>query len=437
MNKKKLLAVNLNEFNLNFLKYGAIKYECIYIKRFLSLKNIKTFSEDKIQDKNLDPWVQNISINSGKKSKNHKIFNLGEKIPKNLFQIWDYLSKKKINSAVWGPMNTNFKNSKFIKLFLPDPWNNQSTVKPKELSSFYKLARTYAQNYTQRKNKVKTIYLLNSAIYLINSRVILNLFSHFNIFFLIFIKKRFKNYFLFFLFDIISLYLFKNLTKSKKINFSLIFLNSLAHFQHNNWDNKYEEKDYFLLTDIIFKIIFEISTKYDSLIIYNGFSQKKIKPEFILRPIDPKSFFKSYGIKFYKFHSNMTNGAILTFKNSDELKDQLKKIKQINIFGYQLYETKILKNNDLFCRIQVRSKKNRFDLFSKKEILKNLFYEKEKKLLKKKIDSNYQKFINNIKFIKSTSKHVPGGELFYKGINLKHKKIENIKIYELIKKFYI
>ena len=39
--------------------------------------NIKTFSEDKVQDKNLDPWVQNISINSGKKSKDHKIFNLG------------------------------------------------------------------------------------------------------------------------------------------------------------------------------------------------------------------------------------------------------------------------------------------------------------------------------------------------------------------------
>ena len=74
MNKKKLLAINLNEFNLNFLKYGAIKYECINIEKLLNLKNIKTFSEDKVQDKNLDPWVQNISINSGKKSKKQKTF---------------------------------------------------------------------------------------------------------------------------------------------------------------------------------------------------------------------------------------------------------------------------------------------------------------------------------------------------------------------------
>ena len=146
MNKKKLLAINLNEYNLDFLIYGARKYDCYNIKKFLKLKSIKTFSIDKVQDKDLDPWVQNISINTGKKSKKHKIFNLGEYIPKNIVQIWDYLSTKNIISAIWGPMNTNFKNNKFIKVFLPDPWNNQNKVKPKELNNFYKLARNYAQN---------------------------------------------------------------------------------------------------------------------------------------------------------------------------------------------------------------------------------------------------------------------------------------------------
>ena len=50
-------------------------------------------------------------MNTGKKSKEHGIFNLGEQIPKNLIQVWDYLSKKRIKSAIWGPMNTNFKNN--------------------------------------------------------------------------------------------------------------------------------------------------------------------------------------------------------------------------------------------------------------------------------------------------------------------------------------
>ncbi len=432
MSKKKLLAINLNEFNLDYIKYGAKKYDCKNIKNFLKLKYISTFSSDKIQDKDLDPWVQNVSMNTGKKSKEHGIFNLGEQIPKNLIQVWDYLSKKRIKSAIWGPMNTNFKNNKFIEVFFPDPWNNQNIVKPKELKSFYNLARNYAQNYTQQNNKFSFIYFLNSIIYLFYSGVIFKLLRNINLFFFIFLKKGFRNYFLFFLFDIISLYIFENLTKNKNINFSLIFLNSLAHFQHNNWDNRLEEKDYFLFTDLIIKIIFEISKKYDSLIIYNGFSQKKIKPEYLLRPINPKNFLNSYGIKFNKFHSNMTNGAILSFKNNRNLNNQLKKIKKINLYGYQLFEAKIIKNNQVFCRIQVRSNKDYFDKYSKK----NIFYETNKKIFKKKADYDFMKFNKNITFIKTTSQHVPEGQLFYKSAKINKKKIENIQIYKLIKNFF-
>ena len=432
MSKKKLLAINLNEFNLNYIIYGAKKYNCKNIKKLLKLKSIKTFSSDKIQDKNLDPWVQSICINSGKKSKEHKIFNLGEKMPTNFLQIWDYLSKKKINSAIWGTMNTNFLDNKFIKIFLPDPWNNQSTVKPKELNNFYKLARSYAQNYTQKSNKINLIYLSNTFFYLFKNGIIFKLLKNFNLFFLIFLKKGLKNYFLFFLFDIISLYIFKNLTKNKDINFSLIFLNSLAHFQHNNWDNKLEEKDYFLFTDLIMEIIFEISKDYNSLILYNGFSQKKIKPEYVLRPIDPKNFFKIYNIDFNNFHSNMTNGAILTFKSNKKLKSQLKKIKKINLYGYKLFETKILNHIQVFCSIQIRSKKDKIKNNSKR----NIFYEKKQKILKKEINNDFVKFNQNITFIKTTSQHIPEGQLFYRLINIKKNRIENIQIYKIISNFF-
>lgn len=436
MIKKKLLAINLNEFSLKYLKYGAKKYNCKNIIKFLNLKHIKTYSLDKVQDKDLDPWVQNISMNTGKRSKDHKIYNLGEPMPKKFGQIWDYLSNIKCNSAIWGPMNTNFINKRFIKLFMPDPWNNQSIVKPDKLNDFYKLARIYAQNYTEKKNKISFIHFLNTMLYIFKNGIILELLKNFNLFFLFFLKKGFKSYFIFFLFDIVSLYIFKNQTKYQKINFSLIFLNSLAHFQHNNWDNKKEEKDYFLFTDIILKIIFEIFKQYDSLIIYNGFSQKKIKSEFILRPINPKKFIKSHGVKFNKFHSDMTNGAILNFKDEKTLQHQLKKIKKINILGYQLYETKILQNNNLFCKIKIRSKKNNFYHFTKKNIKKILFFEKKKKLLKHNVNYDLFSFFNNIRFIKTTGKHIPNGELFYKNINLNKKKIENIEIFNLIQNFF-
>ena len=33
MSKKKIVAINLNEFNLDYIKYGAKKYDCENIQR--------------------------------------------------------------------------------------------------------------------------------------------------------------------------------------------------------------------------------------------------------------------------------------------------------------------------------------------------------------------------------------------------------------------
>ena len=80
--QKDLLLIYLNEFNLEFLNKGAKKYNCTSIKEVLKLKKIQTYTKDKKQDVDLDPWVQSVSISTGKSSKKHKIFKLGESIKK-------------------------------------------------------------------------------------------------------------------------------------------------------------------------------------------------------------------------------------------------------------------------------------------------------------------------------------------------------------------
>ena len=438
MNKKTLLAINLNEYNLDFLNKGARKYDCYNIKKFLKLKNIKTFSIDKIQDKNLDPWVQNISINSGQRSSKHKIFNLGQKISNNIDQIWDYLSKKNYKCGVWGPMNTNFKDHKNIKIFLPDPWNYKSNVKPIELNKIYRLSRVYARDYTDF-NIFKNLKLfLNFFLYSIKSLALFELLKYFPLYLKIITRNGIKNYFLFFIFDIISLIIFKNISKKFKLNFSLIFLNSLAHFQHNNWDEKENHKDYFLLTDQIFYLIFKLSKGYDSLLIYNSFSQKLVKTRYLIRPKNPLNFFKSKNIQFTKFHSNMTNGFIITFSNKKDFNHGLKKIKNFTICGFKLFEIKLLKKNQFFCRVQIQSKKDisKYDI-NYNNIKKNLFYNKNADSIKKNDNIDIFEFINTFSFIKTTSKHTHEGSLFYKNLNLKsQKKIENIEIFKLIQKIF-
>tara|TARA_Y100000816_G_C26094942_1_gene579217 strand:+ start:148 stop:1464 length:1317 start_codon:yes stop_codon:yes gene_type:complete len=437
MKEKKLIAINLNEFNLAFLKHGAKKFNCKHIKEFLKIKKIETFSKDLKQDKNLDPWVQSISMNTGKRSKKHKIYNLGEKIPKKIVQIWDILSKQKKSCAIWGTMNTSFKDNSYIKIFLPDPWNHQNKVKPEELKNFYSLPREYAQNYTNFSLTSNFIEILKLIAFLIKELTFTNLIFLLPACLNMVLKKGIKNYMFFFLFDVISLKIFQNLSEKYNLNFSLIFLNSLAHYQHNNWNEESSHKHYFYFTDQILKMILELSKKYDSLIIYNGFSQKKINAQYMIRPKSPKNFLKKIGLKFNSFHSNMTNGAIVTFSNKKNFLNAIDKLKEYNICGYSVFEFKKINKNQLFIRVKIRCKKDlSFERSKLKNIKNYLFYEEKNKILKKNINFKTYDFVESMVFIKTTSKHTPNGELFFKNIKIKSKRIENIKIFKIIENFF-
>ena len=147
---KDLLCIHLNEFNRKYLIDKGKKYNKKNILSFFNkFENyIETYSVDKIQDKNLDPWVQSVTINTGKTSSNHKIYKIGQGVPKKTMQIWDILTKKKIKSGVWGTMNSILKKNKYLNFYYPDPWNYNSKTYPQNLESFLNLSRYYAQNYT-------------------------------------------------------------------------------------------------------------------------------------------------------------------------------------------------------------------------------------------------------------------------------------------------
>ena len=441
MKKKNLLVIHLNEFNLDFLRKGAHKYKCVNINKILKYKKIETYSVDKIQDKNLDPWVQSVSINTGIKSKNHKIFNLGQKIPKQLTQIWDILSKKQIKCAVWGAMNSTYINNKNIKIFFPDPWNNRILPKPNSLKKFFKLPNAYAQNYTDFKitKNLNSIFIFFIAS--LKHGIISYFFKNFFLYIRLFISSGFKNYFLFFVLDIISINLFKNLTLNTKLNFSLIFLNSLAHFQHNNWDEKENYHKYFLLTEEICKCINQLSSRYHDILIYNGFTQKKIKPEFIIRPKNPKKFLKEIGIKFTKLNLNMTNGGIIYFIDAAQKKASLRLLKRFNIYGLKVFRVTELSHKSIFFHIQIKSYTN-FNSINNintnaNMIIKEFFYDnKNTKLQKFYLSYNFDKFKDNMVFIKTTGKHFNKGHLLMKNKLIDDKLIENKDIFLILKNYF-
>ena len=429
---KKVLILNLNEANFDFILKYAKKYNNKNILEFLkNKKKIKTITKDLTQHKNLDPWVQEVSINTGRDSKKHKVFNLGDILSKNIPQIWDIISKK-YKVLVWGSMNSQLRDNNNIKLFFPDPWNFTSKIKPKKLINFFLLPNYYAKNYTQPSLfKILHYSLKTLSVILTNIYFYKNLFKNFFFYItLIFSITSKLNYKLFVLFDILSLLTILKYEKKNLPAVSFIFLNSIAHFQHNNWNEKNNYKFFFQLLDILFCEINTLHQRYGISLTYNGFTQKRIQTEYLLRPLSPENFLKNINVKYHKLEQNMTNGGIIFFDNSIKCLKNFHIMKNYKICGYNLFILDKINDKSFFYKIGIKSLSKNLNPKNIKDKIKN--YKKNYNKYKFNLD-NYDLF-EKMKFIKTTGVHINHGLLLTHNLKkIKKNIIYNHEIFYILK----
>ena len=436
MKKKSLLVLEINECDFDFFYKGSKKYNYPLIKEFFKNKKINyTFTKDKSEGLNLDPWVQWVSVHTGQKSKKHGVLRLGQKLNSKIPQIWDILPQKK--KILWGLFNSILKSKKNINIFFPDPWSYTQNSHPKHFDNYLKLPRYYAKNYPNIKilNILKNIIIFFLKI--IFSKNIFYILKNIHIFLKIFFKYNIKSFNLYFFLDLLSLEIINNQLNKKKTDLAIIGLNSFAHYQHNYWDqNKFEAVYFWYLNQMIKKFI-SISSKFNSVIIYNGFSQKKIKPQFALRPKKFDDFIKILQIKFYKIEPNMTTGMTIYFKSNKEKKKAIKNISEITYNNYNLFYFINYKNEKkIFFKFNI--------IFATDDIKKILNKNTKIKVFKKNIrkipeNKNLLNIIfNNCIFLKSTSIHTASGKMYTKNFfnNHLHHKIENHKLFYYIVNYF-
>ena len=232
-----MLVIELNEFNPNYVKAEALKLNLNNILFFLNLKHAKTFTNDKIEHHGLDPWVQWVSIHSGVPFKEHKIARLGQTKIQAKQQIWNKISKNSSKTCgVWGVMNAPRGSEKGLDFFLPDPWSYEEKAYPKLLDDFLSLPRYMAKNYLSPKffkllsKTKKTLSFIIKNMGNGDSRKIIKhlikacIYAGLNI------------HSLTTLLDYINCLYFIKYRKKYNSDFSIIFLNHLAHLQHHFWN---------------------------------------------------------------------------------------------------------------------------------------------------------------------------------------------------------
>jgi len=114
MTNKKLLQVELNEFDPQFLRHQAEKLNLKNTLKFLDFTHSETMTDDKIEHQGLDPWVQWVNVHTGVPSDIHGIKRLGDTRGQKTSQIWEALAK---GGKRWAVFTKKFMH--FIRYYAP------------------------------------------------------------------------------------------------------------------------------------------------------------------------------------------------------------------------------------------------------------------------------------------------------------------------------
>tara|TARA_Y100001970_G_C14237825_1_gene862992 strand:- start:1317 stop:2639 length:1323 start_codon:yes stop_codon:yes gene_type:complete len=329
-NKKKLVLIELNEINFDYVEKYCNKNPNEF-KNFSSLlkkyRKITTSSEK--EHALLEPWIQWVSAHTNLDFKDHNIFRLGDIVNNNHKQIFETIEQKGYSVGCVSPMNTknNLKNPKY---FIPDPWTDTNSSNDFWSKKVHQLLKQTVNDNAKSKITLKSVLIIILAIFRF---------------------ARFRNYlsYLFLAFGSLknpwrkALFLDQlvndihiGLMKSNKPDFSTVFLNAGAHIQHHYFHNspftssEISNPDWYIESNK--DPIFEMLKTYDQIIgdylnnsgyeviLCTGLSQKPYeKVKFYYRLKEHKNFLSKLGIKFKEIFPRMTRDFLITFENDKDL----------------------------------------------------------------------------------------------------------------------
>jgi hypothetical protein len=222
---KKTILLGLNELNFDYIKFYIGKGLLSNFKKIFEIQPpIETISENEY--KLLEPWVQWVTIHSGKSYKEHNVFRLGDIVNKpDLSQIFEELEAEGLTVGAVSPFNAENRLNNAV-FFIPDPWTKTNPSGNWIVKALYQAVHQSVNDNAKSKMNFNTIISLGLGLllYCPLSRWPHYLAAVFNI-----TKPGAKALIL----DSLLADVHLTLWKKSKPDFSNLFLNSGAHIQHH------------------------------------------------------------------------------------------------------------------------------------------------------------------------------------------------------------
>lgn len=334
-----MILLEINEFSPELMARAAAELDLRHLKRLLALKRSETTTDDKEERFGLDPWVQWVSIHTGKTSGQHGVQHLGDVPQLNDPQIWETLAQRGVRCGVWGAMNASLGNTPDCAFFFPDPWTFSESAYPAELNNLLAFPRYYSKNYGDMDRKKSLQTLARLAWFCLNPRIAVTLMPLVPRLISNVIRRGFHEYLLFVLFDLVNAALFSHYYRRTKPDFAILFMNSLAHLQHHKWTSEgglsAEMRVAFMLFDEAIGIVFDAVPFDQGVLVANAFSQfcSYDQNEFLYRQKNPEKFLQIVGIDFLRVEQAMTNDGHVFFRSADSAQEAAKVLETATVNG--------------------------------------------------------------------------------------------------------
>ena len=298
-----MILLALNELNLDYINGYVALGKLPNFGKILKSGIVQTKSEKDYHL--LEPWIQWVTVHTGKSYKEHEIFRLGDIVNRpDLVQIFEELEDLGLSIGVISAFNADNRCKK-AKFFIPDPWTQSKVSGGFFLDKLSRSISRFVNNNASGNIKfTDIIYLFFGFLYYVRIKRWSNFFK------LFFLRKKagVKAAIL----DLILLEVFVTLQKKHKPDYSHLFFNGGAHVQHHYMFNSSQYKGQFknpewycpqnwdpiqMMLEIYDLIIGDLLQSGERIIGLTGLHQRPHeKQTFYWRPKKHKEFLTQLGI---------------------------------------------------------------------------------------------------------------------------------------------
>ncbi|WP_213086893.1 hypothetical protein [Chitinophaga agrisoli] len=322
----KSILLGLNELNFEYIVGYCKKGLLPTFNRLINTYGyVQTTSESEY--KLLEPWIQWVTVHTGKTYNEHKVFRLGDIVEReDLVQIWEEMEKKGKKVGAVSPFNAANRLN-IPSFFVPDPW---TLTPPSGSWLIRKLALAVRQsvndNAQERLQPASIAAILTSmATYIPFTR-----YAHyFNL-----ATAKGKVGMKAIVLDSLLADVFMHQWKKHKPDFSSLFLNSGAHIQHHylfnsaiyegtlknpEWYCPKEEDPLLAILTEYDKILNRLDAEGVKLYIATGLHQQPHHhTTFYWRLKEHAEFLGLIGIKYKSVVPRMSRDFMIEFDNNED-----------------------------------------------------------------------------------------------------------------------